>query len=219
VVPRFAHHTAWRALLPTRDVAPALRVPVVNLWLGRAAHLVHYPVKAGRLINVVAILDDEWREAGWSAPGEPAELLARFPAPRWHASARAMLGAVDQWQKWALYDCAPFAPWGNGPVTLLGDSAHPMLPYLAQGAAMAIEDAAVLGRCLARTPDDPTAAMRAYEHARRSRTARTQREARRNGRIYHLGGAGAALRTLALFAMGRERLVTRYNWLYGWKHA
>jgi salicylate hydroxylase len=91
-----------------------------------------------------------------------------------------------------------------------------MLPYLAQGAAMAIEDAAVLAGCLGRTPDDPAGALRAYERQRTARTARTQRAARRNGSVYHLGGVGALLRTLAISAMG-DRLVRRYDWLYGWQ--
>ena len=102
-------------------------------------------------------------------------------------------------------------------MTLLGDAAHPTLPYLAQGAAMAIEDAAVLGRSLARSPDDAAAAMRRYERARIARTARVQRAARRNGSVYHMGGAEAVLRTLALIALGGDRLVRRYDWLYGWK--
>src|SRR6266487_3066116 len=109
---------------------------------------------------------------------------------------------------------APLARWGKGAVTLLGDAAHPMLPYLAQGAAMAIEDAAVLAQRLADTRSDPAAAMRRYERQRRARTARAQRAARRNGIVYQLGGPGAFLRTLALTAIGGERLLARYDWLY-----
>jgi 2-polyprenyl-6-methoxyphenol hydroxylase-like FAD-dependent oxidoreductase len=104
-------------------------------------------------------------------------------------------------------------------VTLLGDAAHPMLPYLAQGAAMAIEDAAVLAQRLAATPQDPDGAMRRYEGQRRARTARVQRAARRTGKVYHMGGAEAFLRTIALVAMGGQRLIRRYDWLYGWKPA
>src|SRR4029077_5196889 len=116
-------------------------------------------------------------------------------------------------QKWALHDFAPLGRWGRGPATLLGDAAHPMLPYLAQGAAMAIEDAAVLADCLAGVPGDPATALRTYEDLRRPRTRRTQRAARCNGTVYHLGGAAAWLRSLALMAMG-ERLISRYGWLY-----
>src|SRR6266508_2121582 len=192
--PRFARRTAWRALAPAAALEPELRAPAVNLWFGTRAHLVHYPVRGGSLLNVVAIIRDNWREPGWSAPGERADILARYAR-------------------------APLARWGKGAVTLLGDAAHPMLPYLAQGAAMAIEDAAVLAQRLADTRSDPAAAMRRYERQRRARTARAQRAARRNGIVYQLGGPGAFLRTLALSTIGGERLLARYDWLYGWTPA
>jgi salicylate hydroxylase len=214
--PEFAHHTAWRALVAADAASPQFAAPAVNLWLGRYAHLVHYPVKAGRLVNVVAIMHDAWNEPGWSAPGTSAQILGRLPATKWQASAREFIGAAQQWQKWSLYDCVPLDHWGQGPVTLLGDAAHPMLPYLAQGAAMAIEDASVLAQCLGNTPDDPVGALRGYEQARRGRTARTQHAARRNGSVYHLGGIGDLLRTLAISSMG-SRLIKQYNWLYDWR--
>jgi salicylate hydroxylase len=215
--PRFARHTAWRALAPSEELDPELRKPAVNLLLGRHAHLVHYPVRRGSFVNIVAITRDDWREPGWSAEGERSEILARYPAGMWPPLTRELLAAPQHWRKWALYDCAPFSSWGKGPATLLGDAAHPMLPYLAQGAAMAIEDAEVLARRLAESPDDPAAAMRRYEGKRAPRTARVQRAARRNGAVYHMGGAEAFLRTLALMAMGGRRIIARYNWLYGWK--
>jgi salicylate hydroxylase len=215
--PRFARHTAWRALAPAAALIGDLSAPAVNLWLGRNAHLVHYPVRGGDMINVVAIIRDDWRDTGWSAPGERAEILARYPAGMWPPPARAVLGAPRHWQKWALYDRAPLLHWGRSVATLLGDAAHPMLPYLAQGAAMAIEDAAVVAQQLAATPGDPAGAMRRYERQRHGRTARAQRAAKRNGLVYHMGGAEAFLRTIALVALGGQRLLARYDWLYGWR--
>ena len=211
--PRFAGHTAWRALVPVD--ACGLSVPAVNLWLARGGHVVHYPVKAGRVINIVAITRDDWREPGWSAPADCAEVLSRFRPRSWRGP-RELLGAADRWAKWALYEAAPLPYWGQGPVTLLGDAAHPMLPYLAQGAAMAIEDAAELSQCLAFVRDDPTRAMRAYEERRLPRTARVQRAARRSGGLYHMSGLAGALRSLAFAALNGERLIARYDWLYGW---
>jgi salicylate hydroxylase len=214
--PQFSGYTAWRALVPAEALPAEFSAPAVNLWLSDDAHLVHYPVKGGSVINVVAIARDTWREPGWNAPGFGAEILTRFSARDWPARVRALLAAAAHWHKWALQDCSPLSRWGNGPATLLGDAAHPMLPYLAQGAAMAIEDAAILGECMRRTPGDPTAAMRAYETQRMPRTRRTQRAARRNGAVYHLRGPAAWMRSLALMAMG-EGLISRYDWLYSWK--
>ncbi len=215
--PRFADHTAWRALAPAEEVAAHLREPTVHLWLGKNAHLVHYPVKGGRLINVVAIVHDRWADQGWNAPAEPREVIDRFPPTIWPREVQMLLAAPQRWQKWALYDRNPLRRWGDGPVTMLGDAAHPMLPFLAQGGAMAIEDAAVLGQCLAAMPDNIPHAMRNYERQRRARTARAQRAARHNGTTYHLGGANAALRNLALIVMGGDHLIRRYDWLYGWQ--
>jgi salicylate hydroxylase len=214
--PRFAGYSAWRAQVPADAVTRDFTIPTVNLWFGPGGHVVHYPVKGGRVINVVAIVRDDWQEPGWSAPGERAEILAHFPTSAWRGPPRVLLGAAEHWFKWALFDAPPLGSWGRGPVTLLGDAAHPMLPYLAQGAAMAIEDAAVLGQCLGAAESDPAAALRLYEKRRRARTAQTQREAHRTGHIYHMGGIGGLMRTLALAAMGGERLIRRQDWLYGW---
>jgi 2-polyprenyl-6-methoxyphenol hydroxylase-like FAD-dependent oxidoreductase len=225
--PRFARRVAWRALIAADTVAQDARAPAVTLWFDGDNHLVHYPVRGGDLINVVAIVGDDWREAGWNAPGERAEILARYGAATWPPAARTVLAAAPQWHKWALYDRLPIGEasadtgtaWGHGAVTLLGDAAHPMLPYLAQGAAMAIEDAWVLARALAERRDDAPAALRNYERARHARTARVQHAAHRTGTVYHLGGGAALLRRLALAAMGGQRLIARYDWIYGWTPA
>ena len=215
--PEFRQRTAWRALIPADTVEEEFRAPEVQLWLGRNAHLVHYPVKGGTLINIVAIVNDKWAEPGWNTEGKREELLAHFSPWSWCLPAREFLAVPGHWLKWALYDLPPLNVLGHGPVTLMGDAAHPMLPFLAQGAAMAIEDAAVLADSLARTPDDPAAAMRRYERARRKRTAQVQQAARSNGRVYHLGAAEAVLRNLFLRLAGGKMLLRRYNWLYDWR--
>ncbi|HXW27191.1 MAG TPA: FAD-dependent monooxygenase [Xanthobacteraceae bacterium] len=213
--PRFRRRTAWRALVAADRVPPPAREAATVLWLGPDAHLVHYPVKGGQMINLVAIVRDDRPVAGWSAAGRRGDLAARFVG--WHDDARALIRAPQTWQRWSLYDRALAHPWGAGPVTLLGDAAHAMLPFLAQGGAMAIEDAAVLAACLARHSDEPAVALRLYEGLRRARTARAQRQARRNGRVYHLKGAAALARDLALAAFGGDRLLGRYDWLYDWR--
>jgi salicylate hydroxylase len=215
--PTYTGRTAWRALVPTQSVEPEFRVNEVQLWLGPDAHLVHYPVKAGAMINIVAIVNDRWSEPGWSAPGDRKELLARYSPWQWSESARMLLQLPNRWLKWALCDLPPLRHWGEGPVTLLGDAAHPMLPFLAQGAAMAIEDAAVLADSLARQAGRLPSAMRDYERRRRRRTARVQRNARRNGRIYHLSAGEAWARNLYLRLSGGQRLLQRYDWLYDWR--
>jgi salicylate hydroxylase len=215
--PKFGQRTAWRALIPADIVAEEFRAPDVQLWLGQDAHVVHYPVRSGTLINVVAIVNDNCAEPGWSAEGAREELLARYSPWNWALPLREFLGVPDRWQKWALYDLPPLNHWGDGPVTLLGDAAHPMLPFLAQGAAMAIEDAAILADRMAFAPDHPASAMRRYERARRRRTARVQRAARGNGRIYHLAAGEALARNLFLRLAGGKMLLRRYNWLYHWR--
>ena len=212
--PRFAHRTAWRALVPAESAAPEFREPLVHLWLGLDAHLVHYPVKGGRLINIVAVVHDEWNQTGWSAAGE---------ALRSCATSRVVLGsaradrAPDRWLKWALLRRkTPFLR-GVGPVTLIGDAAHPMLPFLAQGAGMAIEDAAVLADMLGKYIDDPADALRGYEGARWHRTRRAQQAARRQARIYGKTGPEALIRNLAMRMLGGERLRARQDWLYTWR--
>ena len=216
--PEFRNRTAWRALVSSEYVPPPFRTATTRLWLGRNAHLVHYPVKSGALINVVAIISDDQGKPGWSESGHRDEVLSHYPAHQWAEPVRALLEAPQRWSKWSLYDMPPLSRWGDGPVTLLGDAAHPMLPFLAQGAAMAIEDAAVLAAFMAQTPDDPAHAMQLYEQARRGRTAKVQNAARSNAKVYHLG-LGAIARDFFLRRAGGNRLLESYDWLYDWKPA
>lgn len=216
--PRYSNRTAWRATVPYSAVHPDFRGDIIRLWLGRNAHLVHYPVKGGTAVNIVAITQERRSYRNWaSEEGAPAEVLAHFPREAWSKSALDLLAVPELWLRWPLFDRPPTKHWGRGPVTLLGDAAHPMLPFLAQGAAMAIEDAAVLADCLRITPDEPQQALRLYEDERRARTARVQRTARRNGSIYHLGGLAAFARDYVLRKIDGERLLTRFDWLYDWQ--
>ena len=215
--PRFSGRVAWRGLVPARLVAPEFREPLIHLWLGRDAHLVHYPVKAGSVINLVVITTDPWHQPGWSEAADRAELVPRLAVEDWAPPARALVGLPEAWLKWALYERRPIRRWSKGLVALLGDAAHPMFPFLAQGAGMAIEDAVVAAQCLARTPDNPAGALRTYAAVRRGRTRKVQRMAARNGTIYHLAGSVGWLRDHVMRAMGGPRLLQHYDWIYDWR--
>ena len=142
------------------DAPEGARKLETTLWLGPKAHLVHYPLREGALINIVAITEDDWRgeEAKdlWTISGEPADVSPRFAS--WHGDARKLVRAAPAWKRWPLFDRQPIRRWTQGRVTLLGDAAHPMLPFYAQGAAQAIEDAGALGRAFTFvTPEDAEA--------------------------------------------------------------
>ncbi len=215
--PRFSGRVAWRALVPASEVPAEFREPLIHLWLGPDAHLVHYPVKGGKVINIVVITAGDWNAEGWSEPASRIDLLPRLGTARWAPQARALVRLPEAWLKWALFERRPLMNWTQDAAALLGDAAHPMLPFLAQGGAMAIEDAVVAAQCLARRPDDAAAALRTYAAIRRSRTRRVQRQAARNGQHYHLKGASAMLRNAAMGVMGGDRLLRHYDWLYDWR--
>ncbi|MCB1478882.1 MAG: FAD-dependent monooxygenase [Tepidamorphaceae bacterium] len=210
-----AERTAWRALVPADQLPKDFAVNSVGLWLGPDAHLVHYPVRGGSVVNVVAVVANAWQASwtgeGWNAPGDKDELAGRFSA--WAPQVRDLIDALPSVTRWALADRKPLRRWGEGEVTLLGDAAHPMLPFLAQGGGMAIEDAMVLGRCLVRG-QDVAASLRKYERLRRYRTARVQKEARKLNKIYHYSNPMAHLRDMAMNMRSGEKIIERYNWLY-----
>jgi salicylate hydroxylase len=170
---------------------------------------------------VVAIVPGTWNRPGWSAPGDANELKSAFASHGWPAMARMLIGAVDEWRRWALFTLPDLGGWTEGAIALLGDAAHAMLPFAAQGAGMAIEDAAVLAKCLSENPGDSIAGIPAtlkrYGRLRRGRVLRVQRAARQQGRIYHLTGPLALARDLAIKAMGPERMLARQDWIYDWR--
>ena len=159
----------------------------------------------------MAVIGEDWAHEGWDAAGDEAALLPHFAS--WAAAARALLEGAGDWRKWALAAMAPLPRWGEGRITLLGDAAHPVLPFLAQGGAMAIEDAARLAREVGRGGGLARAFER-YAQARGPRTARVQARSRRQGEIYHMGGLKRLARNLVLGARSPGGLLKELDWLY-----
>lgn len=205
--------TAYRATLQAEKVDSGLLADT-GLWLGPDAHLVHYPIRAGREFNLVALVPEKWTEEGWSATADRETLLGHFR--NWAPNVRSLLEKPDTWLKWALCGVDADGPWSDGRIALLGDAAHAMLPFAAQGAAMAIEDAAVLAHLFPPSATDIPAVFRAYETARKQRVKKVQETAAENGRIYHLGGALAIGRDTVMKLMRPDRLSARQDWIYGW---
>ena len=200
--PTFTGNLAWRALVPTERLPAGLIAPATTAWWGPHRHFVHYYVRSGALVNCVCVVEKTgWTVESWSEPGDHRELQADFAG--WHQIIQTLINGMkpDTLYKWALHDRRPMGLWGKDRATLLGDACHPTLPFMAQGANMAIEDAAVLAACLAQG-DDPAASLRRYEALRQRRTARVQEGSRRNARTFHLSGAAAWLRNRAVKRAG-----------------
>jgi salicylate hydroxylase len=206
--------TAWRAVV-SADVAHNLAaLDRVTLWLGEDAHVVHYPVARGAALNVVAIVAEDWDKRGWSAVGNRAEIMRRFTG--WAPALRRVVAAPLAWHKYAIVTVNPYGRWSDGRVALLGDAAHAMVPFLAQGAAMAIEDAAVLADRL-HGATDIALALGEYEATRKSRVRRVAAAAEETGWRYHGAGIVALARDAALTIFGPRLILGRNNWLYGWR--
>jgi 3-hydroxybenzoate 6-monooxygenase len=211
--PRVSGHIAYRAVLKRADVPTDLWRPDVVLWAGPRTHFVHYPLRKGELYNLVAVFHSDRYVEGWNAEADPEELWTRFRGQR--PEVLRMLERIETWRMWVLCDREPVKDWSKGHVTLLGDAAHPMLQYLAQGACMAAEDAVALADNVAEAPDDLPAAFRAYVGARYLRTARVQIMARVYGDFYHARGPAAELRNQMLRPRTPEQSYDGMAWLYG----
>jgi salicylate hydroxylase len=203
---------AWRAIVPRDALSGAVAGERTGLWLGAGRHVVHYPIRGGRDLNVVAIVPERQGDEDWGRLGEPAVLRAHFRDAT--PALRDLLALPDSWLVWSLAERAVAHPVARGRIALLGDAAHPVLPFLAQGAALAIEDAAVLARCLADGPVPE--ALDRYARLRAPRARRVQRAARANGRTYHAGALTGLARDLVMRRLGPEGMRERYGWLYGW---
>jgi len=209
---RFGGATAWRTRLPRGNLPAPFDDPVVGLWLGPGTHLVHYPVSGGDDLNVVAVTEGGAERQGWNQSGSSGTLLAGFT--RWAEDSKSLLERAESWRSWSLYRLTSLSHWSDGPIALLGDAAHPVLPFLAQGAALAIEDALTLAACLAERPRDPSVAFHRYEALRRPRVARVQSLSRRYGWLYHLRGPLRVARNLLLERRREEQALQRLDWLY-----
>ena len=213
--PVFTGYEAWRALAPGTKTDR----PRVNLHLGPGRHTVHYPVAGGRETNVVVIRQTKEAREGWSRDGDVGVLTDHVAGGS--QGLRELVASAQGWQVWSLFD-RKSAAMARGRIALLGDAAHPVLPFLAQGASLAIEDAAVLARLLADALQAEgargvPAAMAAYAAARSARVARVQDASRGNGRTYHLGWPWSIGRDIALRRLGSDGLRERYGWLYDWR--
>jgi salicylate hydroxylase len=210
--PRVSGHIAYRAVLKREQVPAHLWSDDVLLWGGEKTHLVHYPLRRGELFNLVAVFHSDKYDEGWNTFGDTAELNERFALAV--PQVRELLGKIETWKMWVLCDREPVKNWSVGRVTLLGDAAHPMLQYLAQGAGQAIEDAVVLGAALRATAGNPGLAFRKYEQVRYLRTGRVQLTARFYGDIYHASGVQRELRN-QLFRSGQESAgFAGLKWMY-----
>ncbi|MDE2363041.1 MAG: FAD-dependent monooxygenase [Hyphomicrobiales bacterium] len=214
--PRYSGRTSWRSLLPASSVPADLLRPRTSLWLGAGAHLVLYPLRGASVLNAVAIVQDDWGDLNapdfWSANGDAAFLASRFQG--WAREARDVIETAPGWRRWPLYERKAVPTWSRGRVTVLGDAAHAMAPFLAQGAAQAIEDADALGRAVAAHPADEAAALDAYQRERVQRANKVQRASRIQGLVYHLSGPAGLARDMTMRAIGPAGMAKASDWIY-----
>jgi salicylate hydroxylase len=212
--PRFTGCTAYRGLVQADRLAHLGIDVTTQIWVGPGRHFVHYFVSAGRLINFVAVTEaDSWQRESWVDRGEVADVLAAFAG--WHPQVLSIIGCADETYKWALFDRTPLPRWSVGRVTLLGDSCHPMLPFMGQGAGQAIEDGATLKGCLLKLPGDVPAALRLYEKLRLPRASRLQAMSATNKTRFHLPDGPAQRERDAEMAKGTtDWSFAAVAWLY-----
>ncbi len=212
--PRVSGHTTYRSVIPTEQMPEELRWNAATLWAGPKCHIVHYPLQGWKVFNLVATVHTDASEAvaGEPVPTELVRASFAHVVPR----AQRIIHAAESWKRWVLCDREPQENWVDGRVALLGDAAHPMLQYMAQGACMALEDAVCLGETLGAEPDDIPAALAAYATARLPRTTRLQLASRAMGEyVYHPAGAQRLARNVWLGAKSPADFYTSLDWLYG----
>ncbi len=212
--PRIEGHTTYRSVIPLEQMPKDLRWNAATLWAGAKFHLVHYPLQGWKVFNLAITTHNDPKEAVAGKPVSHEEVMEGFQGV--HPRARAIIERGANWKAWVICDRDPIERWTDGRVVLLGDAAHPMLQYFAQGACMALEDAVCLADVLSRHSSDLDAGLQAYVGIRLLRTARVQLQARELGRhVYHPMGAHALLRDRTLQDLPNERLFDSLEWLYG----
>lgn len=213
--PDYSGRIAWRATMPLSNVPKDISRHTVTLWLAKGAHLVTYPIANGASFNAVGIIQDGWQAEGWTEKGNRTELALAFSD--WHSPVQRLLQSTDTWQKWALCTVDPTLNWTKGRMALLGDAAHAMVPFMAQGAGMSIEDAWVLARRLGKASRDTVPeALAAYQTERQDRVTKVWETSMQQGKIYHLSGPMRFARNMVMQA-GGNLLKNRYNWIYDWR--
>lgn len=213
--PMPAGKLAYRTVVPRQALPHKLAPNDVHIWLSAGAHVVHYPVRQGREVAIVAVIDGAASVEDW-ARAMPPDALAASPIGSFADDARALVFISNSWRMWPLQTLAPLAAWTHGAVALLGDSAHPLLPFFAQGGGLAIEDAAIVARHIATDTAPMPDRLKAYQAERKSRAERVVAASVTNGRIYHMDGGLAAARNAVLATVPPALLMRRYDWLYGW---
>lgn len=217
--PQWSRQISWRGLAPAAvGHAVDLEVRHHSFW-GPRQQFVAFYVSGGRLVNWVGNTqsDDDWQEESWSARGDRAQVLQLYSG--WHPQVQGLIAGTEQVFKWALFDQPPLQKWSRGRVTLLGDAAHPMLPYLAQGASQSIEDAFVLASCLAHDPVGPEHALRQYADLRRQRTAAIQAASQEQAQLVQLSDPAAIATRNARLAVTPDAYAARWEWIYGFDAA
>ena len=213
--PRISGHVVYRAVVPVAEMPVDLQINAPVVWAGPDCHLVHYPLRDGQQYNLVVTFHSRQEEAWSVTDGSKEEVLSYFEGicPR----AKQMLHLPKNWRRWATADRNPLEKWGDGRVTMLGDAAHGMLQYMAQGACMAIEDAVTLGEAMKHCQGNVVKAFQLYEKSRIPRTARVVLSAREMGRLYHAKGVERLVRNQMWQGRTPERFYDALEWLYGWR--
>ncbi|MBN3819008.1 3-hydroxybenzoate 6-monooxygenase [Paraburkholderia sp. Se-20369] len=212
---RVTGHVVYRAVVDVDHMPADLRINAPVVWAGPHCHLVHYPLRGGRQYNLVVTFHSREQEEWGVREGSKAEVLSYFDGI--HPLPHQMLDRPTSWKRWATADRDPAERWSAGRATVLGDAAHPMTQYLAQGACQALEDAVTLGAAVKETDGDFAAAFALYERVRIPRTARVLYSAREMGRIYHAKGVERSVRNALWVGRTQERFYDALDWLHGWR--